>query len=751
MYSLLDVQGILNLSNSEVSGSRQYGIKIDSGKDISIFNTKIDGSTSDNIYINNSIASGTVTVKNSIISNSSGYGIEVYEVGESGLVLEDNTIEGNSKGGVYIYGYGTGISNISGNIIQNNGDYPIKINLGYITSSEIFESISDNTYIGNDAADFVCLTGCIKSDITLAKNSYAISWITQYEGTILTIQSGTVILGESHYGCIDQKGTIIAQGAPEEPIVFTSLLDQEYGGSGITSIADTWRGINVYSTGVFTGDYVKFKNAGYMYYRRERGVLTVNGIAEISNSEILGSYKYGIYIDSGKEVSIYDTLIDRSKNNGIFICGDDPAGVVTIRNCTVKNSLKDGIYISDTGISIDIENNSIDENVWNGIYISHHKSGALTIYNNSITNNGSYPISFSLSNIDCSGLLSEVSDNIFANNKKSDAIELSGSLNMDVTLTPNRYYIDYIAVPAGIMMTIQAGVVILEKDSGSYINVLGTILMQGTEDNPVIITSSYDPDYGGTGVASYAQYGGGIQVQPTGELDAHYLKLRYETIGIKALGSVTLIDSEIINSYSYAIYFNTAIQPTLFCNSFKNELYAVYNSSAGIAIDASYNYWDSIYGPSVYMQVYNSSTNKWTYQWVGNGVKVYGNVIYTPYLGAEMTIALHFGQMQGAYAPTGNYSKQFTDLSVNCLNSTLDFSRAYNSQDTDEGGVLGKGWTFSYEAGIKDYEGFDHIKLVKLPDGSQEAYTVNSDGSFTSNNTRNILEKQTDGTLYPDY
>jgi RHS repeat-associated protein len=109
------------------------------------------------------------------------------------------------------------------------------------------------------------------------------------------------------------------------------------------------------------------------------------------------------------------------------------------------------------------------------------------------------------------------------------------------------------------------------------------------------------------------------------------------------------------------------------------------------------------------------------------------------------TIARNFNKVNGTYAPTGNYSKQFTDISIKNINENLLFKRSYNSQDT-ETRAFGIGWTFNFDSSITDYSELSNIKIVKLPDGTTDTYMVNSDGTFTSNYTRNRLVKNTDQT-----
>ena len=356
-----------------------------------------------------------------------------------------------------------------------------------------------------------------------------------------------------------------------------------------------------------------------------------------------------------------------------------------------------------------------------------------------------YSIYINLGGITSPAVIPGISlDNIYEMNG-TDIIYMTGQITADLILSTNAYLANDISISAGKTFSIQPGVNLLFL-AGRSITISGRLVIQGTKEKPVIMTSSYDPDFGGAGVTSSSHYWGGLRIQSTGELETYYLKLQYATRGIDCSGSLTLVNSEIHNTYNSGIYYNSTIQPTILYNSFKNNSYGLYNESSSTTINASYNYWDSLYGPSIYVLVYNPTSNSWSYQWVGNGVKVYGKVSYTPYLGSEMTIPLHFGQSEGTYAPTGNYSKQYTDLIIGGSESNLGFTRTYNSQDTNETSILGKGWTFNYEANITDYEDYDNIKLVKLPNGSQEAYTIAEDGTFTSNNTRNSLEKLADGS-----
>lgn len=634
----------------------EYRIRAVSGSNVSDWSDSISVQTAPGKVTN--LITTTINSTSIQLTWDAVEGATAYEVELNGAVID------TASDTTYTY---------SNSSLEQSNIYRVRAVVGELIGEWSDSAVSDKViYIAG---------GTISQDTVWDGGTYVVQRdIEVAEGVTLQIMPGTIVKVNAQIQ-IDVQGTIAAQGISEKPIVFTTVYDDEYGGTGGRWY---WRGILVESTGKFVGNNVMIKYGGYAM----GGSVSVYGALNIDNSVITDSNYDGISLDTQKDVVIRNTSILRSRNHGIDIF-EAGAGDFIIKNNTIKDSdgypIKIGLYRSTS-------------KVYSGITL----------------------------------------DNIYKGNK-ADYIYLSGSIDDDITISKNKYLAEMFSVENESTLTLKAGVVLMYMTNMSM-DVEGKLVVQGTEDNPVIMTSSYDSDFGGKGVTSEDRYWSGIDVY--GELDATYLKLRYGEYGMATRdGSVTLIDSEISNNYSYGIYFDTTIQPTLIGNSFKDAFF--YNKATGLIIDASYNYWDSIYGPSILMPVYDPSTGIWIDQWVGNGAKISRGIIYTPYLGID-PFPFHFGQ--GIYAPTGNYSKQFTDMSVNCLNSNLDFSRTYNSQDSDERGVLGKGWTFSLEAGITDYEGFDNIKLVSLPNGSQESYTVNSDGSFSSNNSRNTLVKQLDGT-----
>lgn len=92
----------------------------------------------------------------------------------------------------------------------------------------------------------------------------------------------------------------------------------------------------------------------------------------------------------------------------------------------------------------------------------------------------------------------------------------------------------------------------------------------------------------------------------------------------------------------------------------------------------------------------------------------------------------------------GNYSYEHTDLKLSG-NPGLAFTRAYNSQDTYQG-PLGYGWTHSYNIFLSIPD--SQTATVKYPDGHEEDYTANGDGTFSPafGGIYGVLVQNQDGT-----
>ena len=74
--------------------------------------------------------------------------------------------------------------------------------------------------------------------------------------------------------------------------------------------------------------------------------------------------------------------------------------------------------------------------------------------------------------------------------------------------------------------------------------------------------------------------------------------------------------------------------------------------------------------------------------------------------------------IDGVHTPTGNFSRSYTDMTLPAPGLDIIIGRVYNSRNEKEG-ILGKGWTFSYEGSVIASGEFAE---VYMPDGQVQNY-----------------------------
>jgi YD repeat-containing protein len=601
-----------------------------------------------------------------------------------------------------------------------------------VTANENITSTPANTPT-NTPLPVVTHVGGNISQNTIWTNNYTYvvdSTITVQQGVNLQITEGVVVKFSAGTQ-INVNGILTVAGTEQDNVVFTAIKDAAYGGSGVTASGDYWNGIYVYDTGEFTGDYIKIRYGGYRYETNNNKALNILGKVTLTNSEVSNSLYYGVYINN-------------------------PTSDVSIQNSRIENSTHTGIYINSTTTgAVTLENNTITGG-GNGIIINGYGTGVLNISGNTISNNRGCPIYVNLSGIK-SSIFGGIENNTYTGNTTGgityNGIVMNGVPTVDLTISTAIYYMNSdITVSNGRTMTIQPGAIIKGTEYHHTINVQGKLNALGTQESPIIFTAYKDKVYGGSGVTASGDYWGGINISSTGEFTGDYVKIRYAGNyltyqgALNVFGKLSLTNSEVSNSWNKGVYFQTTIPPVLLFNAFLANAGEMYNyNSSTMTIDASYNYWNSYFGPSVYNNV--------TGTWVGDGDKVGSGINYIPWLGSEMKYQFKFGE-DGVNSGIGNFSRTYTDLSVKSPGFDISFGRTYNSRN-DKITSMGRGWTFSYECRVKDAESsyvqsngtiasykIPNYKIVNLPDGSIQTFKENSDGTYTATNSRNKLVKQ---------
>ncbi len=353
------------ISNNTISSYSSSGISLSAGSS-SVTSNTISDDDDFGIYV----SGGTPTISTNIFSSSTAsYVIYVYAGTPS---IDANTISGGVYG-IYLYSSTFAVTN---NTITGT-TYPIR--LGVLNSINILtgNTGSDNSY------NAIFLSGSTASDYTLTADNdlpYVINTqLTVSIGTTLTIEPGMVIKMDLSRDVLTVNGTLNAVGTESEPIIFTSIKDDAYGGDtnndGSTTVpaASDWTAISFASGSIGNLEYTNIRYGGnyyncmvYMYEANvtiqnssltnsSRNIIAITDTdAVISNNVISGapsSYD-GVYISSGSPV-IESNIIT---NNYIGIYSNSTANPLISGNMIADNSYY-GVYNRATSVTINAENN----------------------------------------------------------------------------------------------------------------------------------------------------------------------------------------------------------------------------------------------------------------------------------------------------------------------------------------------------------------------------------------------------------
>jgi parallel beta-helix repeat protein len=212
------------------------------------------------------------------------------------------------------------------------------------------------------------VSGTISTDTTwtTAGSPYVISGtVIVSTGVTLTLQPGVVVKGTSSSASLYVAGTLVADGTPTSPIVFTSIKDDTVGGDtngdggGTLPAAGDWKEILFQSTS--TGsvlDYVEVRYSGAL----TASIRVDSSGLSITNSAVVDGDNYGIYVYSNASPTITDNTIARN-DHGIRLDGSS----ASVIGNTIRDNGTYGIYLSNSPGAI-ITGNTLTGNGSYGIY-----------------------------------------------------------------------------------------------------------------------------------------------------------------------------------------------------------------------------------------------------------------------------------------------------------------------------------------------------------------------------------------------
>ena len=192
-----------------------------------------------------------------------------------------------------------------------------------------------------------------------------------------------------------------------------------------------------------------------------------------------------------------------------------------------------------------------------------------------------------------------------------------------------------VTVPVGVTLTITEGTIV-KVDFNDSLIVDGTLIVQGSEANPVYFTSYRDDAIGGDtngDGASTGQRGDWHRIEFTDfSNDASmvdYAIIRYggdsyyanQWGGINILSASPTIQNTELTENEYAGITINSSTPVLGCNNiYNNSDYGIYNTTPGVSVIAENQWWGTISGP------YHPNSNP-----TGTGNEVSDGVDFSPW------------------------------------------------------------------------------------------------------------------------
>ena len=419
--------------------------------------------------------------------------------------------------------------------------------------------------------------GSLATDTTWAASQpcgvvYVLDADTTIEAEVtLTINQGGIVKAATD-SMLTVAGSLVVNGTEADPVVFTSLLDDSVGGDtngdgGATvPAAGAWYGIYVPDGGVFSIDHADLR-FGQIYGNQV-------GVSSLTHSRVQHVAGTAISVSTTVAVTVSSNTVS-DVGSGISVRQDGDARDVASSTTTVTDNVVDGVH-SGSGIVVGVAPVLLGGSVLTNL-------PAPTVTGNVVNGSSGTAISVAALNLLPSRLVGNTGSANTVN-----ALELRGTLRDDLTLPVdglqivigqgNQSATGGLIVGEGVTLTAQAGTVLKARpeSSPSYssmLTVAGSLVVNGTEADPVVFTSLLDDSVGGdtngdggaTVPAAGAWYG--IYVPDGGVFSIDHADLRFGQIYGNQVGVSSLTHSRVQHVAGTAISVSTTVAVTVSSNT----------------------------------------------------------------------------------------------------------------------------------------------------------------------------------------
>ena len=493
-------------------------------------------------------------IERNLIENHSGDGIELRNT-TGAIELVDNLVRDNN-------GIGLRLTNATGDLVVENNQFIDNGSFGlYVTPQPRSGSLSGNTLTGNSAGPVLLAPNASASviplDNTLDGPVYIESGTLTVDSTwndlhtyfmvgSFTVGAGTswilppnVVVKMPALTNLAVNGTLVAAGTEAEPVTITERRDAsagDYSDPG-DPFRGAWVGLIITDGGVAEIDHLDLRYAGRV---TGQGAITVidGGLLELRDSTLTEGSRVGVLINSGSLAhQIERNLIENHSGNGIELL--NTTGAIVLVDNLVRTNDGQGLRLSNASGDLVVEDNQFIDNGGYGLFVATQpRTGSFSA--NDLSDNGLGPV----------WLAANASASVIpVDNTLNGPVHIgSGTLTVDAVWNDLHTYFltGSFTVGAAASWTLPPNVVV-KMPAQTNLSVSGTLMVAGTDSEPVTITDRRDDsvgDYSDPGALGRGSWNG-LWVAAGGVAQIDHMDLRHAG-RVTGQGAITVIDGGLL-------------------------------------------------------------------------------------------------------------------------------------------------------------------------------------------------------------